>query len=341
MLHGKDRYMVVPTMEIGRAREENPSVISMTPEEMGLRGDKRWRLSEWAFALAKTIRARSVCVPRVFPVGVARALEKKGLRVVVAEQSLVAERVIKSGAELEKMRSVQRATANAMRYAFAVIERARVDAKGQLRDGASLLTSEALRRQINRRLLEDDCQGGEPIVACGPRSSGPHWIGFGPLSAGHPIVLDIFPRHQQTGYWGDMTRTVAKGYAPPELARMYRAVMRVQTDALARVRAGVDGAVIHQEAVRAFDRLGFPRRTGADGIPEGFIHGTGHGVGLEVHEAPSVSVKGTTLRAGHVVTVEPGLYYKHIGGVRIEDTVAVTRRGCELLASCPKRLVIA
>lgn len=340
MRHARHSYMVVPPMEIGRARAENPRLISMTPDDLRLKGKQRWQLSAWAYALARHVRALSVQVPGVFPLGVARALEKKGLRVVVARQSLAPGRPIKTAEELAHMRAVQRATARAMRHAFSVIEAARVDQRGQLRDGSRLLTSEELRRRINRLLLDAGCLGGEPIVACGPRSSGPHWIGFGPLLAGQPIVLDIFPRHLETGYWGDLTRTVAKGYASPELARMHRAVRRVQAAALRRVRAGIRGSAIHDEAAKAFAGMGFPRRTGADGVPEGFIHGTGHGVGLEVHEAPSLSAKGDVLRAGNVVTVEPGLYYKDIGGVRIEDTVVVTRTGCELLATCPKGLVI-
>lgn len=340
LLHGKRKYMVVPPMEIGRARTEQSQVISLTPAELRLKDDERWQLSAWAYALVKRVGVRSVTVPGVFPVSVARALEEKGLRVVVEKSALIPERQVKTQTEVEAMRGVQRATVKAMRRAWAVLAGSRVDSRGQLREGSKLLTSEELRRRINRFLLEDDCAGGEPIVACGPRSCGPHWIGFGPLLAGQPIVMDIFPRHLQTGYWGDLTRTVAKGYAPPELVRMHRAVKRVQADALGRVRAGVRGASIHDEVAKAFACMGFPCRTGDDGVPEGFIHGTGHGVGLDVHEAPSLSIRGGVLRAGNVVTVEPGLYYKDIGGVRIEDTVVVTRTGCECLATCPKGLII-
>ena len=340
LLHGKRKYMVVPPMEIGRARTEQSQVISLTPAELRLKDDERWQLSAWAYALVKRVGVRSVTVPGVFPVSVARALEEKGLRVVVEKSALIPERQVKTQTEVEAMRGVQRATVKAMRRAWAVLAGSRVDSRGQLREGSKLLTSEELRRRINRFLLEDDCAGGEPIVACGPRSCGPHWIGFGPLLAGQPIVMDIFPRHLQTGYWGDLTRTVAKGYASPELVRMHRAVKRVQADALGRVRAGVRGAAIHDEVAKALVCMGFPCRTGDDGVPEGFIHGTGHGVGLDVHEAPSLSIRGGVLRAGNVVTVEPGLYYKDIGGVRIEDTVVVTRTGCECLATCPKGLII-
>lgn len=338
--HGKRAWMVVPKMEIGRARQENPRIRSLTPEDLALPRKARRKMSEWAFALARQAGMRAVTVPGAFPVGLARALEKKGLRVKVATESACPGRAVKTGAEVEKIRAVQCATVKAMRHAFAAIEGARVDGRGQLREGAVLLTAEGLRRRINRVLMDHDCVGGEPIVACGPRSSNPHWIGEGPLLAGQPIVLDIFPRHAGTGFWGDLTRTVAKGHATPELARMHRAVRRAQEAALAAVRAGVRGATIHERARAVFRGMEFADGTTREGVPEGFIHGTGHGVGLEIHEAPSLSQAGGPLRAGNIVTVEPGLYYQATGGVRIEDTVLVTRDGCEILATCPKMLVI-
>ncbi len=341
LMDGKRHYLMVPPMEIGRARAGNPRLICKTPDDFKLAGKARRRLVEWAYALVKHVGARSVMVLGVFPVGIARGLEKKGIRIHVAKSSFVPEREIKTTAEIERIRLVQRATVKAMTHAFALIEKASVDGRGQLRDGAKLLTSEELRRRINRFLLDFDCIGGEPIVACGPQASGPHNIGEGPLMAGQPIVLDIFPRHQQSGYWGDLTRTVAKGFAPPELVRMHRAVKRVQEEALSQIRAGVCGAEVHAQVVKSFACLGFPNRVGEDGIPEGFIHGTGHGVGLDIHEAPALSTGGARLRVGNVVTVEPGLYYKAIGGVRIEDTVVVTRAGYDMLATCSKGLIIS
>lgn len=337
---GKHASMVVSRMEIGRAREENPALEILAPEDLALSRKERWQLSAWAAALMKHAGVRSVLVPSFFPVGVARALEKRGFRIRITKGPPCPERLVKTPAQVEKIRAVQRATVQAMRHAFAVLEGARVDSRGQLREGAALLTAESLRRRINRVLMDHDCVGGEPIVACGPRSSQPHWIGAGPLLAGQPIVLDIFPRHQEHGYWGDLTRTVAKGYASPALARMHRAVRRAQESALASVRAGVRGATVHAGVCSAFERMGFKDRVGEDGVPEGYIHSTGHGVGLEIHEAPGLSRMGGPLRAGHVVTVEPGLYYKGIGGVRIEDTVVVTRGGCEILCPCPKSLII-
>jgi Xaa-Pro aminopeptidase len=157
------------------------------------------------------------------------------------------------------------------------------------------------------------------------------------LRADEPIVLDIFPRHGPSGYWGDMTRTVVKGTASREVVRMHRAVLDAQKRALAMIRPGVQGNSIHRAVQATLEDHGFT--TGVeDGTPVGFFHGTGHGVGLDIHEAPRVSLSKDRLRAGHVITIEPGLYYPAHGGMRIEDTVVVTRDGYQRLASCTKRL---
>ena len=139
-------------------------------------------------------------------------------------------------------------------------------------------------------------------------------------------MLDIFPRDLTDGYWGDLTRTVVKGQPPPMLVKMYEAVKEAQAAALAAVRARARCKSAHDAACRVFQRHGF--QTDISGAqPRGFIHSTGHGVGLEVHEAPSISSRPGCFQAGNVITIEPGLYYPEIGGVRIEDTVEVARGG--------------
>jgi len=183
--------------------------------------------------------------------------------------------------------------------------------------------------------LHQDCQADEIIVAGGDQGADPHERGHGPLRAGETIILDIFPRHKQSGYWGDLTRTVIKGKPAAAQRKLYQAVKQAQEGALQQVRAGVTGAEIHDGVCRTFEALGF--KTGErNGIHQGFIHSTGHGVGLEIHEAPSISPAGGPLEAGQVITIEPGLYYPGLGAVRIEDTGVVTETGIQLLASCPK-----
>ncbi|MEE9220392.1 MAG: M24 family metallopeptidase, partial [candidate division NC10 bacterium] len=157
--------------------------------------------------------------------------------------------------------------------------------------------------------------------------------------AHRPIVIDIFPRSSGTRYFADITRTVVKGRASLRVKQMYEAVLEAQAQAVALIRHEADGAAIHQEVTAVFERLGF-HTAEADGRMQGFFHGTGHGLGLEIHEAPRIGKRGAVLRAGNVVTVEPGLYYSGEGGVRIEDVVVVTETGCRNLTQFQKVLEI-
>ncbi len=335
----KECFLAVSRMELGRARAANPALTVVTPEELGVPVAQRRRLSAWAVALLKRAGVKRVEVPASFPLGTARRLEGAGVRLRVVEGAFISQRAIKRADEIEHLRAVQQSTVDAMGVARDLIRRSHAGRNGELRLAGAPLTSERVRRAINEALLQQDCIGGEPIVACGEQGADPHGVGHGPLRAGEPIVIDIFPQHQETGYWGDLTRTVVKGRPTPTVARLYRAVRAAQARGLALVKAGRPGAAIHRAVTLVMEQHGFSNRT-VDGVPEGFTHGTGHGVGLEIHEAPSLARTDGVLHVGNVLTVEPGLYYREHGGMRIEDTVVVTRVGFEYLATCPKTLVI-
>ena len=169
------------------------------------------------------------------------------------------------------------------------------------------------------------------IVAGGRQAADPHEAGRGPLRAGEWIVADVFPRMLATGYWGDMTRTFLHGRPTAAQRRMYEAVAEAQRLALSLVRPGAKGKDVHRAVTDFFARRGWKTGTGPDGRAHGFFHGLGHGVGLEIHEEPRLSPSGGELAPGMVVSVEPGLYYPEIGGVRIEDLVVVTETGCSVL----------
>ena len=201
------------------------------------------------------------------------------------------------------------------------------------------LTVEFLRKAMHLTMMERDCLGQHTIVAPGVQAVDPHNEGSGPLKANEPIVMDVFPQHATSRYFADITRTVVKGKASDKVTRMFNAVKEGQEIAYRTIKDGADGAVIHKAIMDYFDSLGF--KTGEqDGRMQGFFHGTGHGVGLEIHEPPRISVKPDILKAGMVVTVEPGLYYLDAGGIRIEDMVVVTHGGCCILTKAPKVLEV-
>jgi len=161
------------------------------------------------------------------------------------------------------------------------------------------------------------------------------------LLADEPIVMDMVPRSKKERYYSDMTRTVMRGTPSEELKEMYSAVLDAQVLAISKIKAGVTGSEIHSIVCDVLEERGYETARGKTGVfTEGFIHSTGHGVGLDVHEAPSLSENGKELKAGCVVTVEPGLYFKNIGGIRLEDVVVVMRNGCKNLTMFEKNLVL-
>jgi len=199
------------------------------------------------------------------------------------------------------------------------------------------LTSEMLRAEIDSAILR---AGGVPtgtIVAGGDQACDPHERGFGPLYANSLIILDVFPRDAKTGYFGDMTRTVLRGRASEAQRKLWETVKAGQALALKKIKAGVDGMTIHKAIQELFAERGFPTEL-REGRRVGFFHGTGHGLGLEIHEHPRLQK--VTLKDRQVLTVEPGLYYPGVGGARHEDVVVVTKRRCKVLSRFPKQLEV-
>ncbi len=204
-------------------------------------------------------------------------------------------------------------------------------------------TSEETRAVIEEVLLQHQCESVEGvIVASGPASFEPHEVGSGVILLGQPVVIDIFPRSKETGYFADMTRTICIGEASADLIAMYEAVQEAQELAMAMVAPGVRGSDIHNAVWNYFMSRGY--ETSGKGTlfayAEGFVHSLGHGVGQAIHESPRLSSKSDdVLQVGDVITIEPGLYYRHIGGVRLEDIVVVTEDGCRNLTTYKKRLL--
>ena len=192
---------------------------------------------------------------------------------------------------------------------------------------------------VNTRMMADGFLPSHTICAPGDQAVDPHEEGHGPIRAHTPVVMDIFPRSEKTGYFGDLTRTVVRGRASYALHEVYAIVHEGVRLGHGMIRDGVQGMDVHRAIQALFERQGY--KTGVQGgRMQGFFHGTGHGLGLQIHEAPSIGKRPCVLRAGHVVTVEPGLYYLGLGGVRIEDVALVTRTGSRCLTRVPKQLEV-
>jgi Xaa-Pro aminopeptidase len=277
---------------------------------------------------------RAVVVPTTFPLGLADQLRARGVSVEAGGHPFYPARLLKTADEVAAIETTQRAVEAAVAEAVDVLRESAIRGDALWWRGQPL-TAEALRRVVHVALLERDCVGQGTIVACGDQAVDPHERGRGPLRPHQPIVLDVFPRSQVTRYFADMTRTVVKGHASEALRRQYDAVLAGQLRGLDLVRDGASGAAIHAEVAATMAARGYV--TGpAGGRLQGFFHGTGHGVGLDIHEPPRIGPVDHVLRAGQVVTVEPGLYYVGTGGVRIEDMVLVERHGCRNLTRAPK-----
>lgn len=274
----------------------------------------------------------SISVPRSFPTGAADGLREQGIDVVVESDGIVEDvRATKTEPELEAIRDSQRANEAAMARAEELIAGADID-DGTLVDAdGDPLTSERVKEEIEITLLRHGCGLDDTIVACGADGADPHDRGSGPLEADELIVIDIFPGDKETGYHADMTRTFARGDPGVEARRRYEVTREAYEAALEAVEAGVTGAAVHDAACDVIEGAGYDSLRSDPNAETGFIHSTGHGVGLDVHEQPSVSPAGGELEAGHVISIEPGIYDPEVGGVRIEDLVVVTEGGYENL----------
>lgn len=330
---GEAATIIVSQMETERARRESSANV-MTRADAGLfeilaREPDRWK------ATARMITGQAgttVLVPADFPFLLAQEMQVYA-RVIPDRGTVESMRAVKTADEISLIKYVQEVTDRAMDHAISLIRRSKIKS-GVLCRGAVPLTSEFVRTSMERVFLAHGCHAHDTIVSCGPDTAYPHIRGEGPLSANEPIVIDVFPKSNESGYYTDMTRTVLKGEADPEITDMYKTVKEAQAYAAEKIRPGVNGDEVHNAVVGFFSERGYPSGK------EGFIHNLGHGVGLEVHELPSLGPGGGILAAGNVVTNEPGLYLPGIGGVRLENTGVVTGNGFGCLTHYEEELII-
>jgi Xaa-Pro aminopeptidase len=330
------RIAVVSQLEFGRVSRESGFDEVLSLEELLQEADRKLGNPASVIALvARKYRIRRFRVANDFPCGLAFKLREAGIKFEIAEGALFPEREFKSDDEAERIREGNAASAAGFRVVEKLLRQAEIR-KGYLYHNGRRLSSETVQQAIAVECLKLGAVAANTIVAGGDQACDPHCRGTGPLRANELIIVDIFPRVAKTGYHGDMTRTYLKGRPSEAQKELYATVLEAEQTSLAAHRSGRSASRIYKDVVAFFERKGYATRKD-NGVPVGFIHGLGHGLGLAVHEPPRVNASGTKLRKGQVITVEPGLYYPGLGGVRVEDVVRVTTGDPELLSKHPYR----
>ncbi len=345
------RHIVVTSFELDRVRELEDGFHAHPYEEFGYdeliaKGLLREEVSLGVTVNAcKALGIEAATVPPTFPLEHADRLRGEGIEIRVDRALFDGRRRVKSAVELAGIRRAQRAAAAGMDAARDLLRRA--SANGPNGGGGALvvdgepLTSERIKGAIAavftaRGMVTDDF-----IVSHGPQSAVGHDMGSGPISPGEPVVIDLWPKDLETACYADMTRTYVAGEPPEEIVRYHTLCKEALDRSLVAIRSGVPGSEVYELVCELFHEAGEPTQLSkkpGEVLEDGFYHGLGHGVGLEVHEAPWIGRAPDEIAAGDVVTVEPGLYKHGYGGVRLEDLVLVTDDGVENLTDYPYEL---
>jgi len=342
---GGKRYTVQSALEFGRVKKARTFDEVLSLEEWSEHAKKTLRIrantpistpvgpAEIIASIAKAQRIRRFRVASDFPASLFVKLGQLGLEIEIADGPLFPEREIKSPREAAAIREGNRLSSVGFSAVEDILRHAKIRGNELIFENRPL-TSERLHFAIQAAILAEGGRADDTIAASGDQACDPHERGHGPLRPHELIIVDIFPRVVKTGYFGDMTRTYLKGRASEAQRRLVATVHAAQRAGIAAVREGVDGSHVHGEVLKTFAAAGYETKRGPHGSV-GFFHGTGHGLGLAVHEAPRVNSQPYTLKRGSVITVEPGLYYPGLGGCRIEDVVQVGARGPKLLSAHP------
>jgi Xaa-Pro aminopeptidase len=310
--------------------------------ESGLSGDRETATAQSVAECLRRAGVKEVFADRTLPLIYADIIRQAGIDVVCDAEMGILDRRAKDEQEIAWLREAQNATEDAMEMACRLICAADARADGVLLHETQPLTSERLRAIVDHWLLERGYTNPPPIIAGGPIGADCHNIGSGELRTGSPVIVDIFPRNRATHYNGDCTRTAVHGEISDTLQQMHAAVVRAKAAATAATRPGATGEDVHLATKQSMLASGFNMGLPGPDDPDSFCtmpHGTGHGIGLDVHEPPLLDMKGPPLVVGDALTIEPGLYRRDLGGIRVEDMVIVTTDGCESLNKLPEGLV--
>jgi Xaa-Pro aminopeptidase len=340
--HGGRRVAVVTGFEIQRMTEADPGIEALPPEHFGyddlIAAGKRPvdAMLEVYTRACREIGIAEASVPARFPVELADHLRANGVTIHVDRELFENRRRSKNAIEIAGLRRAQRACEAALDVSREMLRNATVD--GTLVLDGEPLTCERIKLEIERVFSQHGAAAEEFIVSHGVQTSIGHDMGSGAILPNEPISFDLFPRDRETGIYSDMTRTYVVGTPPDEVLEYHRLCKEALERTTAAAKPGVNGRALMQIACDLFAEHGYPTqltKKPGEVLDSGFFHGLGHGVGLEVHERPRLSVVGDDLIPGDVITLEPGLYRAGFGGVRLEDILLVTDDGAEVITKYP------
>lgn len=341
------RYAVISQLDADTVRRRAPDVEIIEPDQLGLdelierHPHREDAFQELMVRACRRMGIDAAVVPSNFPLELADRLRGAGLELTADRDLFESRRRAKSTAELEGIERAQRAAEAAM-GAAAELLRAAEPAGDVLQVGSEPLTSERLKEAIAEALSSHPVSCEEPIASHGPQAAVGHDHGSGAIAPSEPVVIDLWPMDTDSACFADMTRTFVVGEVSEDIRHWHSLCEEALTRARAAIRPGVNGRDPYQAVCDLFAEHGLPTQLSkkpGETLREGFFHSLGHGVGLEVHEAPSLGrTRGDELVAGDVLAVEPGLYRLDTGGVRLEDLVVVTEHGCETLTDYPYAL---
>ncbi len=340
---GNKKIILMSDLELGRAQKQAKVDEILSYSDLQIKtmrqGIEKPRVADVTAFFLKKNKIKKVQVPDNFNLGLADALRQRGIQVESKADPFFEERVYKSKEEVRMITDSLRHTEAAIHKLEDVLRQSKIVGK-KLSYRGHWVTSESLKKVLNVSMMENNCIGNHTIVASGNQGCDPHQEGTGFVWAHQSLIVDVFPRSGDTLYFADITRTFVKGKASSALKVQYEAVRTAQEKGIRMVAPGVNGRDVHQAIKKDMESRGY-RTERRKGVMVGFFHGTGHGLGLDVHEPPRVNSSDHVLKKGEVVTVEPGLYYPGQGAVRIEDLLVVTEKGNQNLTVYPKKLEIA
>ena len=309
------------------------------PPPAGLSPDRETATAESVAQFLRAAKVEKIYADRSLPYIFVWHLEQAEIEVLYDENLGVLDRRTKTSQEIEYLAAAQRTTEEVMRMICETIARASVAADGTLQHDGETLTSERVRSMAAFEFIQRNFSMSHgAIVATTPQVADCHHSGAGPLYTQRPIVIDLFPRDESTRYWGDCSRTVVHGQASDTVKAMHSAVLEAKATAIAALMAGTTAHAVHAASENVLTRHGYPSSRGTITDHPSIQHGTGHGIGLDLHEPILLDFDGGEILEGEVFTIEPGLYGRHDGGIRIEDMLVVTRGEARNLNTLPETL---